>query len=90
MTFARFAEALIDQGCAVTALTSRGWARAGDPEFAPLDVRTYGWSARGLDAVAQRMVGTRVGLLGRHLQALALVVAARPPPDASEPAGSWS
>ncbi|MFO1538369.1 MAG: glycosyltransferase [Actinomycetota bacterium] len=77
VTFARFAEALIDQGCTVTALTSRGWARAVDPAFAPLDVRTYGWSARGLDAVAQRMVGTRVGLLGRHLQALALVVAAR-------------
>lgn len=77
VTFARFAEALLDQGCTVTVCTSRGWVRAGDPAFAPLDVRTYGWSARSLDAVAQRMFGTRLGLVGRHLQTLALVAAAR-------------
>jgi len=77
LTFARFSEALLDQGCTVTVCTSRGWARASDPAFAPLDVRTYGWSARSLDAVAQRMFGTRLGLVGRHLQTLALVAAAR-------------
>ncbi len=77
VTFARFATVLLERGCTVTVLTSRGWSRAGDPAFPPLDVRTYcGWGRR-LDAVAERLLTTPFVTVGRHLQTVVLVGAAR-------------
>ena len=77
IAFAHFAAALLAQGCTVTVLTSRGWARAGDPAFPPLEHRTYGPLARGLDALADRLLPTPFVTGARHLQTVVLVSAAR-------------
>jgi glycosyltransferase involved in cell wall biosynthesis len=81
LVFAERAAELLELGCEVEVLTSRGWALEGDPTFPPLKISRYGRVAHaadrfvgGLHHVRPRVVGAALVWIGRTV---VVVLAAR-------------
>jgi glycosyltransferase involved in cell wall biosynthesis len=70
LIFAERAADLIDVGCDVEVLTSRGWALEGDPAFPPLTIHRYGRVARATNRLAEGLRRLRPRAFAQRLGAL--------------------